>query len=87
LAKAKLTTKVKNMEHKMNRNLKGEIFESTNRFRIYNAGQHYNLPTTTSISKLHQSFHNLDDITAGRAAVVAAAPALNTRGKHGTKIH
>ena len=71
----------------MSRNLKGEIFESNNRFRIYNTGQYYNLPSTTSISKLHQSFHNLDDLIAGSAAVVAAAPALNTRGKHGTKIH
>ena len=75
------------MERLTSRNLQGEIFESTNRFRIYNAGQHYNLPSTTSISKLHHPFHNLDDLTAGRAAVVAAAPALNTRGKHGTKIH
>ena len=74
------------MEQLTSRNLQGEIFESTNRFRIYNAGQHYNLPTTTSISKLHHPFHNLDDLTVG-AAVVAAVPALNTRGKHGTKIH
>ena len=70
----------------MSRNLQGEIFESTNRFRIYNAGQHYNLPAITYISKLHHPFHTLDDLTVG-AAVVAAAPALNTRGKHGTKIH
>ena len=66
---------------------KGRDIESNNRFRIYNTGQYYNLPSTTSISKLHQSFHNLDDLIAGSAAVVAAAPALNTRGKHGTKIH
>ena len=69
------------------RKIIGRKFESNNRFRIYNAGQHYNLPTTTSISKLHHPFHNLDDLTAGSAAVVAAAPALNTRGTHGTKIH
>ena len=33
------------------RNFIGSDIESNNRFRIYNAGQHYNLPTTTSIDR------------------------------------
>jgi len=80
--RSKTATKGKNMERCLSRNLEGKIFESNNRFRIYNAGQHYNFSTITNISELHHPFHTLDDLTVG-AAVVAAVPALNTRGTYG----
>jgi len=52
------------------------IIESNNRFRIYNAGQHYNLSTTTHISELHHKFR-LDDLTVGLCTFVGASQQLN----------
>ena len=56
--------------------------EPNNRFRIYNAGQHCNLSTTTSISKLHHKFR-LDDFIVGLCTFVGASQRLNKEETYG----